>query len=425
VTNLPPGGANLPIDAVRDGALVDPVDLVAADGARSSGLLYRPTQFAAGVGIHLMHPRTDQTRNYNIPPLLAAGCTVLARTSRSVNNDSDTVHEDLLLDVAAGVARLRGEGCDRVVLLGNSGGAPLAALYQATAETPPEHRSEPDPSITRVDLRSAELPPADAVVSVGGHLGEGITLGRMIDASLVEEGDPLSTDPALDIYDPSNGFRLPLARTQYVVDFVEAVRAGQLARVRRLDALAREALDASERAGAALLDQPPKPADGPGSLLLERRAASRRFLVIYRTIADPAFVDLGIDPDDRRPGFDAHPRPDLQNQRQAGFAHLLSPRAWLSTWSAESSHADMVSAIRRVTVPTLLVHYAGDVFSRLNDAHRMADAAGAADKELVVVRHADHYGRRINPDGTVGDRLTDGTRAVGEWLGARFGLKLS
>jgi pimeloyl-ACP methyl ester carboxylesterase len=419
-----PTGANLPIESLRQGAVVEPVDLVAADGARSSGLLYQSTTGDNRVGVHLLHPRTDQTRNYNIPPLVAAGCTVLARSSRSVNNDSDTVHEELLLDVAAGVTRLRDIGCEYVVLLGNSGGAPLAAFYQATAETAAAARPAPDPSLTRVDLRAASLPPADVLVSVGGHLGEGITLARMIDAAVVDETDPLSTDPALDIYDPLNGFRLPLRDTSYEPAFVEVVRAAQLARVGRIDALARHALDAATDARAELADLR-APEDSTVRLRLERRAAGRRYLVVHRTIADPAFVDLAIEPDDRVVGFDAHPRPDLLNHRQAGFAHLLSPRAWLSTWSAISSHADMVACVAAVSVPTLFVHYAGDIFSRLADARRLADACSAGDSSLVVVRRADHYGREIRRDGTFGPRTTEGTRSVVDWLAPRVGVASS
>jgi pimeloyl-ACP methyl ester carboxylesterase len=421
VANLPPRNANLPLEILRHGTVVEPVDLFAEDGAPSQGLLYQRPDGIGGIGVHLMHPRTDQSRNYNIPKLVEAGCVVLARSGRSVNNDSDTVHEELLLDFAAGIVALRERGVDKVVLLGNSGGAPLAALYQAEATTTPAGRAAPDRSITRVDLRSANLPPADGFVSIGGHLGEGTTLGRLLDGSVIDEHDRLSTDPALDIYDPGNGFRLPVASTRYSLDFVETVRAAQLARVGRIDALARDALDASAAARTALEDLGPQPPESRSRLWLERRAADRSYLVVHRTIADPALLDLEIDPDDRLAGgFDAHPRPDLQNYRQAGFAHLLSPRAWLSTWSALSSHARMLDCIARLSVPTLIVHYAGDIFCRLADARALADACGAADKELVILGHADHYGRQIAADGKLGPRLAAGPDAVVRWLASRF-----
>src|SRR6202044_294943 len=94
----------------------------AAATPRSRGHLYVPVAKRTRIGVHIMHPRTDQSFNYNVPPLVEAGCMVLARAGRWVNNDTDTVHETLLFDVAAGVRLLRERGCDTVVLLGNSGG---------------------------------------------------------------------------------------------------------------------------------------------------------------------------------------------------------------------------------------------------------------------------------------------------------------
>ena len=92
-----------------------------------------------------MHPRTDQSLNYNIPPLVQAGYAVVGRARRAVNNDVDTVHEEILLDLAAGVRMLRDSGCERVVLLGNSGGGALARLYQAQAQAAAAARLGPQP----------------------------------------------------------------------------------------------------------------------------------------------------------------------------------------------------------------------------------------------------------------------------------------
>jgi hypothetical protein len=104
----------------------------------------------------------------------------------------------------------------------------------------------------------------------------------------------------------------------------------------------------------------------------------------------------------------------------AGFAHYLSPRAWLSTWSAISSRASMLDCLPGVTVPTFFVHYAGDIFVRMTDFRQMVAAAGAADVSSTVVPHADHYGREIRDDGSLGARVTTGTAAVRDWLLERF-----
>jgi hypothetical protein len=423
LAQLPPRAANEPLSVTGSGRVPQPVDLVAADGAPSAGLLYTPEAGHARVGIHLMHPRTDQTRNYNVPPLVAAGYMVLARNGRSVNNDADTLHEDLLLDFAAGVEFLRSRGCESVVLLGNSGGAPLATLYQSQAEATPEARIKKESTVSSVDLARAHLPPADALVLIGGHLGQGRTLARMIDGSVVNEDDPLSVDPVVDIYDPRNGFRLPVAETRYEPQFIAAVRDAQAQRIARIDRLARAALAAASDARSLATWLPDGGDALAARLSAERRAATRSYMRVYRTLADPALLDPTIDPDDRVPGgFDGYRRPDLQNYRQVGFAHLVSPRAWLSTWSAQSSHADLLTSISDVTAPALVVHYAGDLFTRLGEAAQVGQAAGMSDFRLMVVRRADHYGRRINPDNSLGARVTEGTAAAVSWIAERFSL---
>jgi pimeloyl-ACP methyl ester carboxylesterase len=420
-TKLPPMAANTAVLSDSSRFTVEPVDLRAADGAFSSGLLYQPAGKTTRVGAHLMHPRTDQTRNYNIGPLVDAGFTVLARSGRSVNNDAETLHEELLLDVAAGVRLLRDRGCDSVVLVGNSGGAPLAAMYQAQAELPPARRIGADRSVASVVLATADLPAADAFISVGGHLGQGQSLLRLLDASVVDERDPRSVDSTVDIYDPANGFTLPVRETRYEPEFVAAVRAAQLQRMRHLDRLALAALARSNQSRALARQLPESGITDTARFQVQRSAATREYLVIYRTVADPALLDLSLDPDDRvAGGFDSHPRPDIQNFAQAGFAHYLSPRAWLSTWSATSTNANMLDNLRSVTVPSLFVHYAGDIFVRLGDLREMEAASGAPDKKVVVVRTTDHYGREILPDGTLGARVTDGTAAACDWLLERF-----
>jgi len=427
----PPQGANVPLSAMPGGVEFDPVTLVSADGVPSRGIFYRPRKARPRVGVHLMHPRTDQSLNYNIGPLAGAGYAVLGRGGRSVNNDADTVHEEVLLDLAAGVQFLRDAGCEQVVLLGNSGGGSLAALYQSQAVSPPPDRLAPQPW-SPVDLRAAHLPAADGLAFIGIHLGEGRVLTDMIDPSVVDEHDPLAVDPELDMYDPRNGFRLPLGDVRYDASFLERYRDAQVRRVRRLDEFARAAIDAQAQAAAALADLAlaglalADPAErGPASrrLRLERHAAQVPYLTPYRTTADPAMVDLSIDPDDRiAGGHDGYPRPDLQNWSATGFARYLTPRAWLSTWSGLSSHADTVRSLSSVTEPTLIVHYAGDIYTRMRGAQAIFDASGAADKTFIVVRHADHYGKPIR-GGTAGPaRVSAGTDAILAWMAARFPL---
>jgi hypothetical protein len=97
-----PQGANVPLSALPQGTIIEPVVFTSADGALSRGLFYRPAGRRPRVGVHLMHPRTDQSLNYNVPPLVQAGYAVVGRAGRAVNNDVDTVHEEILLVTDSG-----------------------------------------------------------------------------------------------------------------------------------------------------------------------------------------------------------------------------------------------------------------------------------------------------------------------------------
>lgn len=416
---LPPRGANVAFSSFPNSVQCTPVNLTAADGAPSRGLLFRPHGVRPRVGVHLMHPRTDQSLNYNIAPLAEAGYAVLGRGGRSVNNDVDTVHEELLLDVAAGVRYLRGIGCEKVVLLGNSGGGSLACLYQSQATTPPADRLRPVLPYTSISLADADLPAADGLALIGIHLGEGLVLAKMIDPSVVDEADAVAADPELDMYDPANGFTVPMTSVHYDADFLTRYRQAQWERVRRLDTIARSAIERQLAAGAAV-----EAATGSRQQQrMEREAQSIRYLIVYRTTADPAMVDLAIDPDDRTVGgHDGNVRPDLQNWSHTGFAHYLTPRAWLSTWSGLESHAQTAKALTSIKEPTLVVHYAGDVYTRLNEARKIFESCAADDSTFVVVPHADHYGKEIVAGKSGQRRVSEGVDAVVKWMSERFPL---
>ena len=260
-----PVQANVRMSDLPSDVEVTPVNLVAEDGAPSKGLLYKLERTMPKTGVHLMHPRTDQSQNYNIVPLVRAGYAVLGRGGRWPNNDVATVHEPLLLDVAAGIRLLKGEGCEQIVLLGNSGGSSLATMYQWQARRSVGERLTMTPAGDQFDLNAFDLPPADGIVIVAGHIGEGPLLSKLIDPAVVDEADPLATDPDLDLYDPANGFVVPPESSSYSDAFLGRYRQAQQARVRRLDAKAKS-LIARQRAAADTLG------GGTASTQLERAA---------------------------------------------------------------------------------------------------------------------------------------------------------
>jgi hypothetical protein len=355
------------------GTTCEPLQLVTADQALSHGWL-----FATGgerCVVCLMHPRANFSRHYAVPALLDAGFAVLCQNSRWLNNDATLIHERLLLDVAAGLAAAR-ERYERVALVGNSGGGSLYTFYLSQACAPAGGRLTDTPAGDPLDLNRFDLPGADAMVYLAAHPGEGYFLRHAIDPSLMDEGDPLSCDPALDLYDPANGFAPPPEPSRYAPEFLATYRRAQAARIERIDALARARI-ARKRAARSAGDA--------------RAALATDFLLVYRTDADPRSVDLSLDPSKRDYGSLWGRRPDLINYGPVGFARVVSPEAWLSTWSATSSRAEIAATGPRMRLPALVVDYAGDNAIFPSDTEHIVRSLGAPRIERRTI-DGDHYG---------------------------------
>src|SRR5678810_1500380 len=151
------------------------------------------TQVRAGgrrVGAIVMHPTSNFMGHYLIAPLAERGIACLGLNSRFAGNDTVLVMERVLQDLGAGVRFMREAlGCDRVVLVGNSGGAALAAYYQAEAERfTAETMVDGEPT----HIVAADLPAVDGLALCAAHEGRTHLLLRWIDPSLVDEHDGLA-----------------------------------------------------------------------------------------------------------------------------------------------------------------------------------------------------------------------------------------
>jgi hypothetical protein len=372
-------GVEIPRESIR---------LVTPDGALVRGLLWTPPGGARWkTAVILSHPRGDFSVHYACPLLAAAGYAVLGFATRYLNNDTDCLHENCIVDVRAAHDEMVRRGAEAVVLLGNSGGGSLMAMAHA------------------------ELGIGDGWVGMAAHPGEGVFMLQVIDPSVADESDPFSRVPELDMYDPDNGWRPWPEPSRYDPAWLERYRAAQVARVARVDAIARASIADSEVAGATMagLDQARDPRRWRD---LRARRVFTRYLTIYRTLADPAYLDLSIDPDERPLGsLFAFPDPLDANYGRGGLARTMTARGWLSTWSGLSSAAKLADTMPQVTVPTLLVHPTGDTEIRVRQAKEIVANAGADDLTYVEMKGAPHYleGHRREALATVAD-----------WLAARY-----
>ena len=384
-------------------------ELTTADGATVRGVL--ATVPGARTVVGLMHPRQDVTHHALVPHLLQAGAAVWTQHTRSVNNDLTLVHEQALLDAAAGMVFLREQGFDAVVPLGHSGGGTLFAFYCEQAGLAGADRIATTPGGRPTKLADAVMPAVDGAVFLAPHPGQGRLLLGCIDPSVADERDPLAAVPELDPFRRENGFAEPPTSSSYPPEFLERYRAAQRARVARIDAAARDLVARAAEARAAHQKS--------GNVADRRRALAPHILTVFRTDADPRTVDLSLDPSERPYGSLFGARPDLINYGQVGFGRLTTPEAWLSTWSGLSSNADFVRCAPGVSVPTLFVELTGDQAAFPSDSRRMVDALGTEDLTHVAVRGT-HFGGAIAAGEPTGNELAG--RRIAQWLGERHEL---
>lgn len=322
---------------------------------RIYGVMTRPV--GARVACIIMHPVSNFMGHYLLHPLTERGLAFFALNSRFVNNDTMLILERVIQDLGAGVRYLRESGFERIVLLGNSGGAALVSLYQAQAEKfTLDTLVDGSPS----NLVASDFPPADAVVLMGAHEGRSLLFEKWLDPAVVDENDPFLTDASIDMFNPKNG-------PPYSKEFLDAYRAAQIARRDRIEVWVRNRL-------TLLREDPTGPQD--------------QAFIINRTLADPRCQDLTLDSNDRQLGTiwgDSR----TVNYAANSVGRYTSLNSFLSQWSSQSRGKGPAS-LASTSVPVLHFTFTADA-STFPSTRDMWMTAAKGRATNIDVKGGNHY----------------------------------
>lgn len=335
----------------------DLLALRSEDGAWHSATLYKRRGHTPREAIVIMHPAASFMQHYSLAPFARMGFAAMGISARFVA-ESDVIMEQCLLDVASSITYLHEIGCERVTLVGNSGGGGLMSFYQAEAEQPTVTET---PAGDPLDLTQADLPPADAIVLFNAHEGRPRVLTDYLDPSVIDEADPVATDPSLDMFDPANG-------PPYSDAFLTRYRAAQVERNNRITEWAQNRLKELESLG--IRDQA---------------------FIVHRTLAAPEFLDLSIDPSDRPIGWYGGPDVKAQNEMASSMARFNTLRSWLSSFGLATSNALPDKCLDRVSVPVLVVQGTADQGCFPRYARNLFELVVSRDKELHWIEGGNHF----------------------------------
>ncbi|NIJ42920.1 pimeloyl-ACP methyl ester carboxylesterase [Parvibaculum indicum] len=347
------------------------------------GQYLKPKDAPSKTVLVFMHP----TGTMNLLPmpnaLAAAGIHVLTCGSRYPHNDSALIMEKVLLDLGAYIRYAKEKlGFEKVILAGWSGGGSLSAFYQSQAEKPSIAAT---PAGDPVDVAGANLIPADAVMFLAAHVSRALTLTEWLDPSIRNELDPEDRDRELDLYDPENPNQPP-----YTQEFLARFRAAQIARSEKIDNWVKEKLEHLRKTG---------------------RENEEYGFTVHGTMADPRWLDLSIDPNDRKgPNWCFMGDPKIVNMSPAGLARYSSLRAWLSQWSYTESRANGPKCAGDISKPVLVVENGADDGCTPSHAARLFKGVKHDDKEFHRIEGATHY--------YIGqpDKAAEAVGVIGAWL---------
>jgi hypothetical protein len=309
------------------------------------------------VAIIATHYQIDFSEHYIADYMATRGIGFLGWNTRFRGFEANFQLDHALVDIGVGVRWLREvQNVDAVVLLGNSGGGSLMAAYQSQAVEPnviPFDGMRPAAGLT-------DLIPADGYLATAAHPGRPDVLTAWMDGAVIDENDPVATDPELDLFNEDNG-------PPYSAEFLARYRSAQAARNHAITDWAATELKRVRAAGFS--DRP---------------------FTVMRTWADPRMVDPSIEPTTRPPNQCYAGVPAKANRSAHGIAAACTLRNWLTMWSLREAQTRAEPHLARITCSALVINAEADTGVFPSDAQRIFDALATTDKTQVSI-NTDHY----------------------------------
>lgn len=329
---------------------------IMAGGHPCQGIYWTPKGQTPKAAFIATHYNVDFSEHYIAPYIATRGFGFLGWNTRYRGFEDQFLLEHAVIDIGVGVRWLKEQaGVETVIILGNSGGGSLMGAYQGEAIKPTLAHL-----VTGTGREALEtLPKADLYVSLNAHQGRPEVLTDWMDPSVLDEADPVPTDPELDPFNPDHG-------PPYSPEFIARYRAAQKARNQQITDFAKAELERLNAAGVP-----------------------DRLMPLFRCWADLRMMDGTIDPSDRPTPMCYRGHPKVAN-RTPSIGRVNFLKTWLSMWSLETSKCQGRPHLEKFDMPALVVQGMADTGVFPQDARDIHGFIGSKDKTLELIPGA-HY----------------------------------
>jgi hypothetical protein len=343
----------------------------------------------------------------------------------------ERTYDEFLAPLAAAVNHLRAlPGAEKVILIGGSTGGAELTFYENIAENGAKVCESPELVYPCHGEKLDGLPKADAIVLL--DINAGAPLRTIAVDPAVDGKHPSKRNPALDMFDPRNGYDPKTGAAVYSAQFARKFLAAQGARDNKLiaDALAR--LAQIERGEGDYKDD--EPFVVPGSSRMENGArldlSDRHFMARTHAPHPILKVDGTIVTQIVQSVMPPHPEnveglDTLERMTQdVTVRHFLSFYALRTTPEYSVTANDVTGIVWRSTVnsapgnvegvrvPTLVM--AGSCYGHMVMNEIVFDHSAAKDKEYIAVEGGNHSLQPCKPE--YGDTLKRSFDYLESWL---------